>query len=60
MSDIEKNDKSFTLFVIYVLYNCGNSWIEFTIVANIAIIIGIIIYLLYKIIGVLTEKMCKT
>ena len=27
--------------------------------ANVAIIIGIIIYLLYKIIGVLNEKKCK-
>ena len=44
MSDKEYNDKSFTLFVIYVLYNWGNNCIEFTIGANVAIINGIIIY----------------
>jgi hypothetical protein len=62
MSDKEKNDKSFTLFVTYVLYNWGNNSIEFTIVANVAITIGIIrniILYLHKKIGVLNEQRCN-
>jgi hypothetical protein len=55
MRDNEKKDKSFTLLVTYVLYNWGNNFIELNIGANVAIIIGIIIYLLYKNIGVLYE-----
>ena len=56
MSDKEYNDKSFTLFVLYVLYSWGNNWIEFTIGANVATINGIIIYLFYKINCVWNEK----
>ena len=56
MSNKKYNDKSFTLFVIYVLYNWGNNWIEFTIGANVATINAIIIYVFYKIIGVWNYK----
>ena len=56
MSNKKYNNNSFTLFVIYGLYNWGNNWIEFTIGANVATINAIIIYVFYKIIGVWNYK----
>jgi len=47
----EYKDKSCTLFVVYVLYNWGINWIEFTIGAKVATNNGIII-LIYKIISI--------
>ena len=47
VSNIRHNDlsdKSSTCFVWYVLYNCGNNWIQFTIGANIDMVYANILY----------------
>ena len=48
MSNKEYSDKSFTLLVLYVLYNCGYSWMQFTIGANVATIKGSIYIYIYN------------